>query len=200
MTQIEWPTAPKILQRRFAGPASKAEEAGPTSSAAAALCTLLPQQVLSSAQFSFPRLLAPYTCPTLTPASSQKRRLCSRPRAKPSPDVSLASRQVERERRKLKRDSLRASRAGVLESGEATAPSPTQQVCLFHRLQPQESPSPATRNSPLQCVSQAPLARGGPLQPVRRAPPDRALPHPALSLTRKGDPTSVGGAGVSPAF
>lgn len=35
--------------------------------------------------------------------------------------------QVERERRKLKRGSMRALRAGDLESGEATAPSPMQQ-------------------------------------------------------------------------
>lgn len=45
--------------------------------------------------------------------------------------LSLASWQVERERRKLKRESMRRSQAGALEVSEAMALSPTQQVNLF---------------------------------------------------------------------
>lgn len=47
---------------------------------------------------------------------------------------SLAYWQVERERRKLKKESIRASRAGSLEMREAVASSPTQQVTCFSHL------------------------------------------------------------------
>lgn len=47
---------------------------------------------------------------------------------------ALAYWQVERERRKLKKEFMRASRAGSLEMREAMASSPTQQVTCFSHL------------------------------------------------------------------
>lgn len=74
-----------------------------------------------------------------------------------SPDFSLAPWQVERERRKLKRNSMRASRTGVLEISEVTAASPTQQVCLCIDCSLWGAP-PQHQHSPLQCIPQATLA------------------------------------------
>ena len=114
------------------------------------------------------------------------------PRAKPKlwSLTHTQSRQVERERRRLKRESMRTSRTGVLESSGATTPSPTPQVCPFSLTAASGEPKPSRQKQ-----SSAMRIQGEkPIQPVQRAPPDRALPHPALSLTQEGGPTSVNGA------
>lgn len=134
-------------------------------------------------------------CPlTLTHAlASRERQLCSSPRTKPSPDFSLASWQVERERRKLKKDSLRASRTGALEISEATASSPTLQVYLFSLTTASGEPNLSHQKQPSSAHSPGYPCKGRqPLPPIQRALigfcPTQQGP---VCLTQEGGPASV---------
>lgn len=142
------------------------------------------------------RLACRHCCPlTLTRAqASRERRLRSSPRAKPSPDFSLASWQVERERRKLKKDFLRASRTGLPEISEATASSPILQVYLFSLTTASGEPNLSHQKQPSSMhIPDYPCKGRQPLLPLQRAPPAWVLPHPArpsLPLTQEGGPAS----------
>ena len=189
VTKIEWPTVPEVLQKTCCS-CLEAQEAGPTSSVAAALCT----QGCPSTD-SPPRSSASHDplCSHHTPHTSllPKKAAQLQPRAKPKPWAltHTQSLQVERERRKLKRESMRASRAGVLESSGATTPSPTPQVCPFSLTAASGKPKPGhQKQSSAMCIQGK-----KPIQPVQRARPDQALPRLALSLTQERGPTSVTG-------
>lgn len=130
--------------------------------------------------------------------ASQERRLRSSPRTKLSPDFSLASWQVERERRKLKKDFLRASRTGLPEISEATASSPMLQVYLFPLTTASGEPNLSHQKHPSSVhIPDYPCKGRQPLPPLQRAPPAcSAPPSKAQSAPVPGRRPRISGGGV----